>query len=123
MRDYVVVASCVDEFIFSIPDTISVEASFPIRDLEVQVLISHTWTGEICVTLRKENGPSVLLVENPGTDVECGDGSPFGCSSDHLDITLNDHGTGGPIYVQAVDDLYRIDIAPFGGKLTVTKMP
>ena len=32
-------------------------------------------------------------------------------------------GTGGPIYVQAVDNLYRIDIAPFVGKLTVTKMP
>jgi len=97
VRGYLVVASCVDETIASIPDTISVEASFPIRDLEVQVLISHTWTGEICVTLRKENGPSVLLVENPGTDVECGDGSPFGCSSDHLNIRLNDHGTGGPI--------------------------
>ena len=32
-------------------------------------------------------------------------------------------GTGGPIYVQAADNLYRIEIAPFVGKLTVTKMP
>ena len=32
-------------------------------------------------------------------------------------------GTGGPIYVKAADNLYRVDIAPFVGKLTVTKMP
>ena len=38
-------------------------------------------------------------------------------------MTGNAPGTGGPIYVQAADNIYRIDIAPFVGKLTVTKMP
>ena len=89
-----IVESCVDEFIASTANTISVESSFEIHDLEVQVLISHTWSGELCVTLEKENGPSVLLIERMGTDQQCGAGSR-GCSSDNLNITLSDVATGG----------------------------
>ncbi len=94
-----VVESCVDEFIFSIPDTISVKESFEIRDLEVQLLISHTWTGELCVTLEKRNGPSVVLVQRIGFDGQC-DLSCCGCWSDHLNITLSDDATGGSIEEQ-----------------------
>ncbi len=38
-------------------------------------------------------------------------------------MTGNAPGTGGQIRVQAADNIYEIDIAPFVGKLTVTKMP
>jgi len=96
VRDHVLVESCVDEGIFPVPDTITVEASFEISDLEVEVLISHTWSGELCVTLSKENGPSALLIERMGSDGACGSDSG-GCSRDHVNITLHDHGTGGSI--------------------------
>jgi subtilisin-like proprotein convertase family protein len=95
-RGHLVVESCVDEFIVSILDMISVEESFEIRDIEVQLLISHTWTGELCVSLEKENGPSVLLIERMVYDGECDIGIG-GCSSDHLNITLSDDATGGSI--------------------------
>ena len=38
-------------------------------------------------------------------------------------MTGNAPGTGGQIRVQAADNIYQIDIAPFAGKLTVTKDP
>ena len=38
-------------------------------------------------------------------------------------ITGNAPGTGGQLRVQAADDIYQIDITPFVGKLTVTKIP
>ncbi len=38
-------------------------------------------------------------------------------------MTGNAPGTGGQIRVQAGDDIYQIDITPFVGKLTVTKIP
>ncbi len=38
-------------------------------------------------------------------------------------MTGNAPGTGGQIRVQAADNIYEIDIAPFVGKLTVTQIP
>ena len=38
-------------------------------------------------------------------------------------MTGNAPGTGGQIRVLAADDIYQVDIAPFVGKLTVTKDP
>ena len=37
-------------------------------------------------------------------------------------MTGNAPGTGGQLRVQAADNIYQIDIAPFVGKLTVTKI-
>ena len=100
-RGRIVVESCADEFINSIPDTISIEESFEIRDIAVQLVIAHTWLGELCVTLEKENGPSVLLIERIAYDGECGIGC-CGCSSDHFNITLSDEADGGPIDEQCI---------------------
>jgi len=38
-------------------------------------------------------------------------------------ITGNAPGTGGQLRIQAADEIYQIDITPFVGKLTVTKIP
>ena len=97
----IVVESCADERINSTTDTISVEESFEIFDIDVEAVISHTWTGELCVTLQKDNGPSVLLIERIALDMPCGIGC-CGCSSDHLNITLSDEADGGSIDDQCV---------------------
>ncbi|MHC4427503.1 MAG: hypothetical protein ACYS0D_02735 [Planctomycetota bacterium] len=92
----IIVESCADAIIYSTPDTISVEESFEIRDVAVQLVIAHTWIGELCVTLQKDDGPSALLIERMMFDGGC-DPSCCGCSSDHLNITLRDEVAGGHI--------------------------
>jgi subtilisin-like proprotein convertase family protein len=88
--------------------SIMVPDSFVIGDLDVSLSITHTFLGDLCVTL-EHNGVSVDLVQRPGGFVAgdpCHFGSPFGCSSDnYAGAILDDEGLGGSIEAACDADL------------------
>ncbi len=60
-----------------------------ILDLEVLVQISHSWVGDLKVTLTHvETGTTVVLIDQPGVPA-----SSFGCSRSNIDATLSDEAT------------------------------
>jgi len=103
-----------------------------VADLDVALRITHTFVGDLCVTLEHE-GVSVDLVQRPGASTaNCHFGSPYGCSSDGYDVVLDDEGAGGaleslcagsmvspPGYVP-LEPLSAFDGLPAAGKWTLT---
>ncbi len=84
--------------------TINVPAAFSIGDLNVGVGITHTWVGDLCVTL-SHAGTEVTLIARMGNPViPCELGYCCGCSANNLNIILDDEGTGGPIEDVCVDN-------------------
>ncbi len=78
---------------FGILDTIVVGDSFSVLDLEVEIDISHTWIGDLCVSLSKDGGGAQLLMSRIGADTggnACHSGSPFGCSENNMNVVLDD---------------------------------
>ncbi|MFP8873206.1 MAG: proprotein convertase P-domain-containing protein, partial [Myxococcota bacterium] len=60
-----------------------------ILDLEVEVVISHTYIGDLTVTLTHvETGTSAVLIDQPGEPDQT-----FGCSGDDIEATLSDAAT------------------------------
>ncbi len=83
-----------------VTDTIIVPDSFPIGDLNVGVTITHTWVGDLTVTL-SHGGTTVTLIDRPGVPA-----SGFGCGeSNFAGIILDDEGTGGNIESQCAPNL------------------
>ncbi len=70
-------------------DTIVVQESFKIDDIEVFVAIDHTYVGDLCVMLEKD-GMEVSLIKRIGGALDCGGSGCCGCPSDHLAATLDD---------------------------------
>ncbi|MEE9295365.1 MAG: proprotein convertase P-domain-containing protein, partial [Phycisphaerae bacterium] len=82
-----------------VSDTINVLDAIIIGDLNVGLTITHTWVGDLCVSL-EHNGVVVNLIQRPGADtgVPCHSEGPFGCSDDnYAGIVLDDAGAGGSI--------------------------
>jgi subtilisin-like proprotein convertase family protein len=73
-----------------VEDTITVTDSLTITDLNVDVVINHTWTGDLCVKLSKAGGPEVTLMKRINLDAECDATGCCGCSSDNVDVLLDD---------------------------------
>ncbi|MGV6831322.1 MAG: proprotein convertase P-domain-containing protein [bacterium] len=65
-----------------------------ITDVTVDVVITHSWVGDLILTLESPAGTTVQLMARPGT--EPNDGPGFGCSEDNVDATFSDAGTDGP---------------------------
>lgn len=53
-----------------------------IEDLNVDVIVAHTWQGDLRLVLTGPGGQSVTLMDRPGTTASFG--SPFGFSNDNL---------------------------------------
>ena len=88
-------------------DTITMASSFSISDIDIGLGITHTWVGDLCVTLT-HNGTTVTILQRPGlapATETCGPGSCCGCSADNYNIVLDDEGTGGTIEDQCLSDL------------------
>ena len=83
-----------------ITTAIMVPDSFVIGDLDVSLSITHTFMGDMCVSL-EHNGVVVDLVQRPGALVAgdpCHFGGPFGCGDDnYAGAILDDEGLGGSI--------------------------
>ena len=82
---------------FAIPDNSSagvsdtiVNSSFngPLQDLNVELVVDHTWVGDLVVTLNN-SANLVTLVDRPGIPA-----SAFGCGNDDIDVIIDDEGTG-----------------------------
>lgn len=80
-----------------VTDTLVVECpSGPITDLDVLVQISHTWVGDLEVTLTKQGGPSAIILDRPGlAGAEPPPGSCCGCGGNDVDATFDDSGVAG----------------------------
>lgn len=63
-------------------------AATAITDVNVYLDISHTWVGDLQVTITHvDSGTSVMIVDRPGVPL-----STFGCSSDNILAWLDDAG-------------------------------
>ncbi len=94
-----------------ISHVLNVPTSGTIADLNVGLQITHTWVGDLCVSLTHPSGaPTVQLVKRPGLDAECDTVGCCGCSGDDYDIVLDDQGGGGPI-----EDLCDTPTVPTSG--------
>ncbi len=79
--------------------TINVPDSFTIGDVDVRNTITHTWVGDVTVTLQ-HGTTTVTLIDRPGYS-----GTGFGCSADNYsNITLDDEGAS-PIESQCLTNL------------------
>jgi subtilisin-like proprotein convertase family protein len=86
-----------------VSSTISVADDFNINDLDVNVAVSHTWVGDISVTLESPAGTTVTIIDRIGQPDE----GTFGCTDANFDVVLDDDamnpvedsctGSGGPI--------------------------
>ncbi|MBT8447767.1 MAG: thrombospondin type 3 repeat-containing protein [Gammaproteobacteria bacterium] len=73
-------------------DTLTLPSGGQITDLDVSLLVSHTYIGDLAFTLTHEDtGTSVALIDRPGVP-----GSTFGCSLDDIDAVLDD-AAGTPV--------------------------
>ncbi|MEE9297113.1 MAG: proprotein convertase P-domain-containing protein, partial [Phycisphaerae bacterium] len=76
-----------------------------IGDVDVDLSITHTWVGDLCVSV-EHNGTTVILMEEIGNATPGCFASGFGCSEDNfVGIVLDDEGTGGAIESQCVANL------------------
>ena len=89
-----------------VSDTITVPDSVVITDVDVALQVTHTWVGDLCVTLvHQPTGTTVDLIQRMGEAGGCHSGFPFGCAADNFNIVLDDAGAGGPIESQCVFNL------------------
>ena len=64
-----------------------------IVDLDIGVNITHTWVGDLIITLEHvDTGTTAVLMDRPGVPAD-----PFGCSEDNVDATFDDGGSDGPV--------------------------
>jgi subtilisin family serine protease len=85
---------------FSVPD------SGAILDVDVSLEITHTWIGDLIVTIA-HGGTSVVIVDRPGEPA-----SQYGCGGDNFaGAYLDDEGTGGAIETTCSTNLTSIGLA------------
>ena len=89
-------------------DTITIGATTgTVTDVVVDVQISHTWVGDLILTLESPGGAaSTTLMVRPGVPA-----TTFGCSGDDMDTTFSD---SGATTTEAVcSNLPAIDAGPY----------
>lgn len=89
-------------------DTITIGAtSGTVTDVVVDVQITHTWAGDLILTLESPGGAaSTTLMVRPGVPA-----TTFGCSGDDIDTTFSD---AGAVTTESVClDLPAIDAGPY----------
>jgi subtilisin-like proprotein convertase family protein len=75
-----------------ITSTIIVPPGAPsVGDLDVDVDVTHTWVGDLTITLIRGATTSAIF-DRPGVPA-----STFGCSGDNLNIIFDDQGTDGSV--------------------------
>lgn len=82
--------------------TISIDYTFAdaglVKDIDVDVDISHTFTGDLTARITSPGGSTATLFERPGTTAAFDqDVGPFGCSGDDIDVLFDDESINGPI--------------------------
>ncbi|MEM9530698.1 MAG: Ig-like domain-containing protein [Pseudomonadota bacterium] len=68
--------------------TLNVASGQPLADLNVQLMIAHTWVGDLTATLEHDDtGTTVSLLDRPGLPAV---NPNFGCGEDNINVTLDD---------------------------------
>ncbi|MCH7785400.1 MAG: proprotein convertase P-domain-containing protein, partial [Bacteroidetes bacterium] len=65
--------------------TLTVPSGGTITDLNIDLVVTHTWVGDLIVTLESPAGTVITLIDQMGVPA-----SAFGCSENDLIITLDD---------------------------------
>ncbi|AFL79585.1 regulatory P domain of subtilisin-like proprotein convertases [Aequorivita sublithincola DSM 14238] len=65
--------------------TMNVTEDVSITDLNVNVNITHSWVGDISVSIKSPSGTTALIIDRPGRI-----SSGFGCSGNNIVATLDD---------------------------------
>lgn len=80
-----------------VSSSLEVPNKFRLADVNVEVTIDHTFTGDLQVFL-EHNGVEVLLIDRPGQPLTL-----FGCPEDNwVGVAIDDEGAGGPIENQCL---------------------
>ena len=75
-----------------VTSSIVVPAGAPtVGDLDVDVNITHSWVGDLVLSLEKDGITSAIL-DRPGVPA-----GTFGCDGNNVDIVLDDQGTDGSV--------------------------
>ncbi len=71
-----------------VSDILFVDDGLPIKDLDVALRLSHSWVGDLRITLEHlDSARSAVLVDRPGVPA-----TAFGCSNDGVDVVVDDEG-------------------------------
>jgi len=68
-----------------VTDTIELAANGGVVDMNLALLIEHTWVGDLSATL-SHDGVSVLMLDQPGVPAE----DEYGCGERNIDVILDD---------------------------------
>jgi T5SS/PEP-CTERM-associated repeat protein len=79
-----------------ISHTINVPDFFFVDDLDIDLVINHTHVGDLCVSIT-HNGTTVDIIQEIGNANAGCNHAFFGCSSNNLNVVLDDEGTGGAL--------------------------
>lgn len=76
-----------------VSDSLTVGGSMALGDLNLMLDVSHTWVGDLTVTLRHDDsGTEAVVVDRPGVP-----GSALGCGGDNIDAIIDDEGRDGSV--------------------------
>lgn len=85
-----------------------------LTDVNVRVQISHTWVGDLLITLRAPDNTEVVLLDRPGVPV-----SGAGCPDNNMDVTFDDASGFDPENHCAASDPWFVGTAnPVGSLAT-----
>lgn len=74
-----------------VSDDIVVPDNANITDLNIQLTVTHTWVGDLIFTLEHvDTATTMVLADRAGVPA-----STFGCSTDNLDLWIDDEGVDG----------------------------
>ncbi|MEM8962396.1 MAG: hypothetical protein AAGD38_13015 [Acidobacteriota bacterium] len=111
---------------FSVPDNdpgggsseIVIGPDVTLNDLDVQIVATHTWIGDLIISLTGPDG-TVAILDRPGVPA-----STFGCGDNNFDLTFDDDSAVVPEDICSVgnDDTPWLtgDAAPIGALSTFT---
>lgn len=66
-------------------DVLSITDIAPLADVSVQIEATHTWVGDLSVSVQRNGGTQVVLLDRPGVPATAG-----GCQENNVDATLWD---------------------------------
>ena len=88
----------------SATDTFPVAGSGTILDLDVSIVSSHTWVGDLVFVLTHvDTGTQAVIFDQPGVPA-----STFGCDGDDIDVVLDDE-AAAPVEGQCAGGVPAID--------------
>jgi subtilisin-like proprotein convertase family protein len=90
--------------------TLVIADDVTLTDVNLWLDISHTWVGDVTISLRSPAGTEIVLLDRPGVPV-----STVGCSNNNMDITFDDASSFDPEdHCAGTDPWYTGDAMPVG---------